>query len=110
MNYTFSNTMQAFQSSAVREILKLTQGKSIISFAGGLPAEELFPMQAMQAAFNRVFDMGNHSLQYGLTEGFVLLREAIAERMQRKGMNVTKDEMLLTTGSQQAIPKNTQSV
>jgi len=103
MNYTFSSTMQAFQSSAVREILKLTQGKSIISFAGGLPAEELFPMSAMQAAFNRVFEMGNHSLQYGLTEGFIPLREAIAERMRRKGMNVTKDEMLLTTGSQQAI-------
>jgi 2-aminoadipate transaminase len=103
VKYTFSSSMQHFKSSAVRDILKLTQGKSIISFAGGLPAEELFPMEAIRAAFDRVFTMGNGALQYGLTEGYIPLREALAERLRSRNIHVSKDEMLLTTGSQQAI-------
>jgi 2-aminoadipate transaminase len=103
MDYRFSDSMQAFQSSAVREILKLTQGRSVVSFAGGLPAEEFFPLDAVRAAFDRVFDAGNSCLQYGLTEGFTPLREALAERMKAKGIHVTADEILLTTGSQQSI-------
>lgn len=70
MKYTFSSSMQHFKLSAVRDILKLTQGKSIISFAGGLPAEELFPVEAIRAAFDRVFTLDNSALQYGLTEGY----------------------------------------
>lgn len=103
MNYQFSKSMEGFSSSAVREILKLTQGNSIISFAGGLPAEEYFPLAAVGEAFQRVLQQGNSALQYGLTEGYTPLREAICRRMAAKGMNVTPDEMLLTTGSQQAI-------
>lgn len=103
MNYRFASSMQSFSSSAVREILKLTQGNSIVSFAGGLPAEEYFPTEAVKEAFNRVFETGQNALQYGLTEGFTPLREAIAARMSRKGMNVDVNEMLITTGSQQAI-------
>ncbi len=69
MNYRFfSHTIHNFNSSAVRDILKLTQGKSIVSFAGGLPAEDYFPLQAVKEAFGRVFDGGNQALQYGLTE------------------------------------------
>lgn len=103
MNYTFSSSMEHFKSSAVRDILKLTQGKSIISFAGGLPAEELFPMEAVRDAFDRVFTQGNRALQYGLTEGYTPLREALSERLRKRNIHVSKDEMLLTTGSQQAI-------
>jgi 2-aminoadipate transaminase len=103
VEYTFSSSMQHFKSSAVRDILKLTQGKSIISFAGGLPAEELFPIEAIRAAFDRVFTMGNGALQYGLTEGFTPLREALAERLNKRDIHVSRDEMLLTTGSQQSI-------
>jgi 2-aminoadipate transaminase len=103
VEYTFSSSMQHFKSSAVRDILKLTQGKSIISFAGGLPAEELFPMEAVRAAFDRVFSMGKGALQYGLTEGFTPLREALVERLHKRNIHVSKDEMLLTTGSQQSI-------
>lgn len=103
MKYLFSSAMDKFQSSAVRDILKLTQGKSIISFAGGLPAEELFPLEAVQEAYDRVFAQGKGVLQYGLTEGCTPLREALCERMRGKGMNVTPNEMILTTGSQQAI-------
>jgi 2-aminoadipate transaminase len=103
MNYQFSKSMAGFSSSAVREILKLTQGNSVISFAGGLPAEEYFPLAAVGEAFQRVIQQGNSALQYGLTEGYIPLREAICRRMAKKGMQVTPNEMLLTTGSQQAI-------
>lgn len=103
MEYRFSDTMKHFQSSAVRDILKLTQGKSIISFAGGLPAEELFPIDAIKSAFQAALNSGKSSLQYGLTEGYPLLREALAERLKTKNIHVTANEMLLTTGSQQSI-------
>jgi len=103
MNYRFSARLGSFSSSAVREILKLTQGGSIISFAGGLPAEEHFPVAAISEAFQRVMQLGTKALQYGLTEGYLPLREALCRRMARKGMNVTPDDMLITTGSQQAI-------
>jgi 2-aminoadipate transaminase len=103
MNYQFSKSMEGFSSSAVREILKLTQGNSIISFAGGLPAEEYFPLQAVGEAFQRVLERGNNALQYGLTEGYTPLRESICRRLAGKGIQVTPDNMLLTTGSQQAI-------
>ncbi|MCR8645649.1 PLP-dependent aminotransferase family protein [Paenibacillus sp. N1-5-1-14] len=103
MNYQFSKSLDGFSSSAVRDILKLTQGKSIISFAGGLPAEELFPIEAVREAVNRVMDQGKGALQYGLTEGYIPLRQSIAKWMGEKGINVSIDEMLITTGSQQAI-------
>ncbi len=103
MNYQFSKSLEGFSSSAVREILKLTQGKSIISFAGGLPAEEYFPLAAVGEAFQRVLHRGKGALQYGLTEGYTPLRESISRRMAKKGIKVTPDEMLITTGSQQAI-------
>ncbi|SEO20917.1 PLP-dependent aminotransferase family protein [Paenibacillus sp. OV219] len=103
MEYRFSNNVQRLQSSAVRDILKLTQGKEIISFAGGLPAEELFPLEAIQDAAERVFRTGKNSLQYGLTEGFLPLREQLCARMAQKNMHVAPDEMIVTTGSQQAI-------
>lgn len=103
MNYRFSSRVAQLQSSAVRDILKLTQGKDMISFAGGLPAEELFPVQAMREAANRVFDAGSNALQYGLTEGYLPLREQLCKRMAVKQMFVNPEQMILTTGSQQAI-------
>ncbi|MFD2117648.1 PLP-dependent aminotransferase family protein [Paenibacillus yanchengensis] len=103
MEYRISPRVGSLQSSAVRDILKLTQGKDMISFAGGLPAEELFPIEAVRAAADRVFSTGKGALQYGLTEGFVPLREQLCGRMAAKQMKVTIDHMLLTTGSQQAI-------
>lgn len=103
MNYRYSSRLGSFSSSAVREILKLTQGDSIISFAGGLPAEEHFPVAAVAEAFQRVMAQGNKALQYGLTEGYLPLREALCTRMAHQGCSVTPDDMLLTTGSQQAI-------
>ncbi|WP_442601662.1 aminotransferase-like domain-containing protein [Paenibacillus sp. KN14-4R] len=103
MKFQFSKSLDGFSSSAVRDILKLTQGKSIISFAGGLPAEELFPLDAVSEAFQRVMAQGKSALQYGLTEGYIPLRQSIANWMGEKGIQVSIDQMLLTTGSQQAI-------
>lgn len=103
MEYSFSKSVDALSSSAVREILKLTQGNQVLSLAGGLPAEDSFPIAAMREAFNRAFDLGAKSLQYGLTDGYIPLREWVASRMKQKHMNVGQDNMLLTTGSQQAV-------
>ncbi|WP_237712715.1 PLP-dependent aminotransferase family protein [Paenibacillus elgii] len=103
MKYRFSDTTKAFESSAVREILKLTQGRSIISLAGGLPNEQYFPVEAVNEAFDRVFKQGKGVLQYGLTEGYTPLRENISKHLERKGIRAGVDNMLLTTGSQQAI-------
>ncbi len=103
MNYTFSDFTKGLSSSAVREILKLTQGKSIISFAGGLPAEQFFPLDAVKASFDEVFKQGKASLQYGLTEGYAPLRESIAERLAKKEIHTDMNHILMTTGSQQAI-------
>lgn len=103
MDYRFSRNVERLQSSAVRDILKLTQGKEIISFAGGLPAEELFPLEAIREAADRVYTAGTGSLQYGLTEGYMPLRERLSQRMAHKGMKIQPDQMILTTGSQQAI-------
>jgi 2-aminoadipate transaminase len=103
MKYRFSSRVSQLKSSAVRDILKLTQGKDMISFAGGLPAEELFPVQAIREAADRAFTAGTGALQYGLTEGYMPLREQLCERMAAKQMHVNPDQMILTTGSQQAI-------
>jgi len=104
MNFRFIPSVQEVKASAVREILKFTQGKSIISLAGGLPNEALFPMEAVRSAANRALSGSQRALQYGVTEGLPQLREKLCERMaSRKNMHVSTDEMLLTTGSQQAI-------
>ncbi|NTZ19885.1 PLP-dependent aminotransferase family protein [Paenibacillus sp. JMULE4] len=104
MYYHFSDTINSFESSAVREILKLTQGRSIISLAGGLPNEQYFPHEAVRDAFARVFERGSKSvLQYGLTEGYTPLRESLTKHLARKGIKAGIENMLLTTGSQQAI-------
>lgn len=90
--------------SAVREILKVTEQPEIISFAGGLPAPELFPVEAIAEAHAQVFSSeGRAALQYSTTEGWKPLREWIARRMQCRGVNAGLDNVLITSGSQQGI-------
>lgn len=104
MDYRFTKQVQQVKPSAVRGILKLTQGRKIVSLAGGLPNEDLFPTEAIRDAAARVFNSGNRIFQYGLTEGSTALRGKICERLRvRKQMNVEVEDMILTTGSQQAI-------
>lgn len=103
MNYSFAPLTKTYESSAVRDILKVTQQGHVISFAGGLPAEDIFPIEQVKIAYEKVFASGNSSLQYGLTEGFIPLREAIQAKMEGKGISSNIDNILVTTGSQQAI-------
>lgn len=103
--HRFAQRTQRMGSSAIRELLKLTEQPDIISFAGGLPAPELFPVQEYLAAAEHVLHGPNGSLalQYATTEGYRPLREMIAERAGRYGINVTSDNVLITSGSQQAL-------
>lgn len=103
MNIVYSTMAQHLGSSAVRDILKLTQGSNVISLAGGLPAEELFPLEAVREAYDRVLTGPASVLQYGLTEGYAPLREKVAARLARQGITVSPSEVVLTTGSQQSI-------
>ena len=91
-------------SSAIREMLKLTQQPDIISFAGGMPAPELFPIEEMKTACDVVLsEMGAAALQYSTTEGYAPLREMLARNMARYGINVDADNIVITSGSQQAL-------
>lgn len=102
--YRFASRMSRMPVSAIREILKVTEHPEIISFAGGLPAPELFPVAAIAKAHADVFaDEGPAALQYSTTEGWRPLREWIAQRMQKRGIAATADRVLITTGSQQGI-------
>jgi len=91
--------------SAIREILAVTQRPEIISFAGGLPAPDLFPIKEIKAASDVVFDeAGSTALQYGPTDGWAPLRAQITERMARiNKINTTPSNIILTAGSQQGL-------
>jgi 2-aminoadipate transaminase len=92
------------QSSAVRELLKLTEKPDLISFAGGLPAPEVFPLEQFREATQRVLmQSGPQSLQYSTTEGCYSLREMIARHTARYGIVVQPENILITSGSQQAL-------
>jgi len=92
------------QSSVVRELLKLTQKPDVISFAGGLPAPEVFPLEQFREAADRVLaQAGAESLQYSTTEGCPQLREMIARHTSRYGIIVKPENILITCGSQQAL-------
>ncbi|MDF3832770.1 PLP-dependent aminotransferase family protein [Cupriavidus basilensis] len=99
MNWAISRRAQQLTSSAIREILKVTERPEVISFAGGLPSPATFPVAAMEQAVARIF-AGNPqaALQYAATEGYLPLREFIAKRH-----NVGVERVLITTGSQQAL-------
>ena len=101
----FASRMDLLHGSEIRELLKLTAQPDIISFAGGLPAAELFPVEEMMAASKAVLEEhGREALQYSTTEGFPRLREQIAERMLAKNnIHTDKDHILVTSGSQQGL-------
>ncbi|QGZ60947.1 aminotransferase-like domain-containing protein [Paraburkholderia acidisoli] len=91
-------------SSAIREILKVTERPEVISFAGGLPAPASFPVEEMRAAADRILrDEAIGALQYSATEGYMPLREWIAARHSGNGVTIRPSQVLITTGSQQAL-------
>ena len=90
--------------STIREILKVTEQADIISFAGGLPAPELFPVAEIITATERVLrEGGAAALQYGPSEGFAPLRETFAAESRKRGIACSADDILITTGSQQPL-------
>lgn len=91
------------KSSAIREILKVTEQPDIISFAGGLPAPELFPLQAFRQALIDVTDGDPSTLQYSTSEGYAPLREQICSMLTSRGIAAAPDEILLSNGSQQGL-------
>ena len=100
----YANRTLGIKSSAIRELLKVTQKPEIISFGGGLPAPDVFPVERFQEACRKVLsENGSQALQYGTTEGYQPLREMIAHNMARYGIGATADNVLITSGSQQAL-------
>lgn len=92
------------KGSAIRELLKLTEQPDVISLGGGMPAPEVFPVKEFAEACERVLKtQGSRALQYGSTEGFTPLREMIARFTSRLGIDVSPDNILVTSGSQQAL-------
>lgn len=101
----FSTRMDQLKGSEIRELLKLTARPDIISFAGGLPAPELFPVEEVEVASKTVLEEnGRVALQYSTTEGFPRLREQIAQRMgEKNNIHTDADHILVTSGSQQGL-------
>lgn len=105
MEISFSQRAEGLKASEIRELLKLTEMPEIISFAGGLPAPELFPVKEMKKVMQNILDEdGIGTMQYSTTEGFKPLRKIIAnQRMVNSGVHVTGDDIIITSGSQQGI-------
>ncbi len=102
--YRYAQRTQRMGSSAIRELLKYTERPEIISFAGGLPAPDVFPVEEFREACDRVLrEQGTKALQYSTTEGYLPLREMIARHTARYGIKITPDNILITSGSQQAL-------
>jgi len=100
----YAQRTHAMRSSAIRDLLKYAQDPEMISFAGGLPGPEVFPRVEVQAAACRVLqEQSGAALQYGATEGYLPLREMVARHINRYGIEVGPDNVLITTGSQQAL-------
>ncbi len=100
----YAHRTQRMGSSVIRELLKLTEQPDFISFAGGLPAPEVFPVkQVAEAADTLMKEMPAQALQYSTTEGYRPLREHIARKMAQSGVDATLDNLLITSGSQQAL-------
>ncbi len=103
-NHRYAQRTQRMSGSAIRELLKLTEQADMISFAGGLPAPDVFPVEAFRAAADCVLARcGRQALQYGTTEGYLPLRQWIVNYMARYGIEAQPENVLITSGSQQAL-------
>lgn len=99
-----STNSRGMKKSQIRELLKLTANPEIISFAGGLPAADTFPVQELKEIISEVMEKEAHlALQYGATEGDTLLRTLLVERYRKEGHDISLDNLIITTASQQAL-------
>lgn len=100
----YSTNIKGMKKSAIRELLKLTQRPKIISFAGGLPAPESFPIEQLKEISSEVLDKdGTAALQYGATEGVTELRQILVDRYNKEGLDIKLDNLVITTSSQQGL-------
>jgi 2-aminoadipate transaminase len=106
----YSRRVGALRSSEIRDLMKLATRPDMISFAGGMPNNDLFPIAQVDEIFNTLSDkLKKVAFQYGPTPGHPPLLEALKEHLRSKGMPVDTNEILITTGSIQAINILTQA-
>jgi 2-aminoadipate transaminase len=104
IQWQFSQRAQQLESSAIREILKITARPEVISFAGGLPSPATFPVERMRAAYDSVLSkQGKVALQYGPTDGYAPLRDWIAQSLSINGARILPEQVLMVSGSQQGL-------
>ncbi|MDE2429915.1 MAG: PLP-dependent aminotransferase family protein, partial [Burkholderiales bacterium] len=104
IDWKFSERAEQLQSSVIREILKVTMRPEVISFAGGLPSPETFPVDRMRAAFDKVLtEQGKSALQYGPTDGYAPLREFLANSLSTATCKILPEQILMVSGSQQGL-------
>lgn len=104
MTYQFSDRVPESDEDPVGNILKVAGSPDVISFAGGLPAPELFPVAELKRVTDEVYDeSGRQALQYSTAIGYPQLREQIVKRMAHQGVKTTIDNIMISTGSQQSI-------
>jgi 2-aminoadipate transaminase len=104
IEHLLSRAGRSMKKSSIREILKLTQKPDMISFAGGLPSPESFPVEDLKEIVIEVLERdGAAALQYGTTEGDSRLRQLLVDKHNREGLNITTENLIINTGSQQAL-------
>jgi 2-aminoadipate transaminase len=104
MELRYADRMEQVKGLETREIIKFIGKPDIISFAGGLPAPELFPIEELKGITVKLLEIdGENALQYVPTDGYLPLREKIAERMQKLGIKTSEENILIINGSQQGI-------
>lgn len=106
MDFTrlYSDNSKRFKASEIRELLAVSQQPGVISFAGGLPNPQAFPIEEVQKIMNTILkEDGARALQYGPTSGIKEFREEVAEMVQKDGINTSVDEVFVSVGSQQAL-------
>jgi 2-aminoadipate transaminase len=104
MSWTLARRAERLNPSIIREILKITERPGVISLAGGLPAADGFPIEALQQAMGRVMaGAPREAMQYAASEGFGPLREWVAAEMAQQGLQAEASQVLITTGSQQGL-------
>jgi len=100
----YADRARCMKTSAVREFFQLTEQPDVMSFAGGFPSADFFPMEKIKEVLTALIaEEGKFALQYGATEGYGKLREYIAEKMTREGAPCTAEQVLITNGSQQGM-------
>lgn len=100
----FASTIQFLRSSEIRDLMSLATRPGIISFAGGMPGNELFPLKEMDEIYNSLSEAEKQvAMQYGPTNGLPTLLESLSNYLESKGLPVKTNRLLVTTGSLQAI-------